>query len=269
MRFRKLKRFVLIFLMAIFGVVVLLFAIINLPFSQKFATRQVNQILEQSHVPIHIHAIKRILPTSVKVQGVAITGLSGDTIIYAGELHANCRLLALSRKKVVLRDLDLEQATVYLARNNNTGKINIASAFQSGKQADSPKQKKGKANWEISVKEGELTGITFRMNDAVSGVHIAQDVSAIKLKKFLISLAERSISAHTLDLSGVDGGIQLSPSEGSVSENNSSPPWTFELLNLIMNHVGFSFHQPANEFKLDVALEKGRIKAKTWTFFLK
>ena len=120
MRLKKLRRFFLIFLIALFGVLVFLFVTINLPFSRPFVTRQVNQVLSQSNVPIQINTIRKILPGSVNLQGVVITDLCGDTIIYAGKVLADISLLPLLRSKVMVRDVEVDQAVVEIIRDNNT-----------------------------------------------------------------------------------------------------------------------------------------------------
>ncbi len=260
MRLRKLRRFCLIFLMAISGVLILVFAFINLPFSQRFATRQVNQILNQVDVPIHIDAIRKILPGSVNVQGVVIADHQGDTIIYTGELQADIRLVALLRSKVVLRDMELETALVYLARKSSAEKLNIAAAFQSGKREDVAPSENEPASWEISIKKGELSHIRFRMTDSIAGIHIYQDVSEIDIRGFRISLFERDIFCKTLDLNSADGSVNLTPRLMPIKEITGSP-WNLGLLNLLLNDINFTFHQPSNGLKLETKVGEGSIRA--------
>ena len=88
MRRRKFRKFLWFFLMGLLGMLLLVFLFLNLPFSQRIATRKVNQILSSVSVPIHLDAIKKIMPGSVSIQGIVIQGIQGDTIIYAGELQA-------------------------------------------------------------------------------------------------------------------------------------------------------------------------------------
>ena len=260
MRLRKLRRFCLIFLMAILGVLILVFAFINLPFSQRFATRQVNQILSQVDVPIHIDAIRKILSGSVNVQGVVIADHQGDTIIYAGELQADIRLVALLRSKVVLRDLELDRAVVDLARKSGAEKLNIAAAFQSRKREDVAPSENEPASWEISIKKGELSHISFRMTDSIAGIHIYQDVSEIDIRGFRISLFERDIFCKTLDLSSADGSVNLTPRLMPIKEKTGSP-WNLGLLNLLLNDIDFTFHQPSNGLKLETKVGEGSIRA--------
>jgi len=92
--------------MGIMGIILLVFVFLNLPFTQRYATLQVNKILSSSGVPIQMDAIRKILPGSVRIQGITINGPLGDSIIYAGELHTDIRLVSLLRHKVLLKDLE-------------------------------------------------------------------------------------------------------------------------------------------------------------------
>ena len=130
LRLRKWKKYLLIFLMGILGLLLMVLLVLNLPFTQRFATGKVNQILSSSGVPIHLDAIRKIMPGSVNIQGVVISGLHGDTIIYAGELEADIRLISLIRSKVMLKKVLLDGALVELVRKSGAEKLNIAAAFQ-------------------------------------------------------------------------------------------------------------------------------------------
>ena len=105
LRLRKWKKYLLIFLMGILGLLLIVLLVLNLPFTQRFATGKVNQILSSSSVPIHLDAIRKIMPGSVNIQGVVITGIQGDTIISVGELDADIRLISLLRSHVMLKEV--------------------------------------------------------------------------------------------------------------------------------------------------------------------
>lgn len=251
----------MVFLISVIGILILIFALLNLPFSQRFATRQVNQILSGVNVPIHINAIKRILPNSVLIQDVLIEDLQGDTIIFVGELDANCRLISLIRKKVVLQDLDLNQAQVNILMNDLSRKYTIAEAFNSGVLSKSSKTEKDKGSWSISIKEGKLSSIAFQLTDSISGIHIHQDIGRIDIKQFSLPLAKREIRAHTLDLFGVAGNVSLQALK-SKQNLKKEKPWTLGLSNLSMNDIDFTYDKDHGSFLLHVLLGEGEIRAR-------
>jgi len=239
----------------------MVFIILNLPFSQHFATRQVNQILSQASVPIHLDAIKKILPGSVRIQGIGITGLQGDTIIYVGELQADIRLVSLLRSNVMLKEVVLEDALVELALESNTQKLNIAATFQSEKKKDVVPLEKPPAEWVISIKKGSLSNIHFRMNDSLSGIHIAQDASEIEIGNFRISLSERNIFCRSLHLGDADGLVSLTPRLIPPKKKKGSP-WNMGFLKLDLDDVDFTFSKPVDSLELKTSVGKGRIRAR-------
>ena len=98
-RIRGIFKAVLVFLIAVIGLLFLTFIILNLPFSHRFATQKVNNIFSSSGLPVHLNSINKVFPWSVCAQGVLISGLKGDTIVYAGTVRSGIKPFALLRKK--------------------------------------------------------------------------------------------------------------------------------------------------------------------------
>lgn len=252
----------MVFLAVLSGILLLLFAILNLPFTQRFATKKVNQILAHSDLPIQIDAIKQILPPSVKLEGVTINGINGDTIIRVGEFDANCRLISLMRKKVVIRDVVIDQAAVELLMNYSSRRLNIAETFQPAPKTKEEKTEKGKAKWMISIRHGDLSGIHFLMSDSISGLDIYQDISGVELKDFRISLMENEIVSQSINLLSTDGWLSLTPRRGAPKKKTGLP-WNISLHDIDLNEIDFTFHKPADSLKLESKIGIAKIRANT------
>ena len=224
MRLSKLRRISLIFLIGVLGILLVLFVGLNLPFSQRFATGQVNRTLNRVHVPIQIDAIRKLLPGSVIIRGVTIRDTRGDTLIYAGEIEAGIRLIALLRSKVNIRDLQLDGVLVDIGRASGDPDLNIAAAFQAEKKKPVDPSDKEPARWRISLRRGELTHISFRMSDPVTGIQISQDITESEIRGFRIVLSEKELFCRSLDLNGAEGSLHLTPPPEDIS-NSTGPPW--------------------------------------------
>jgi len=259
MKLRRVRRYLLIFLSTLLGVLILLFGFLNLPFSQRIATAKVNQVLQQVEVPVHIDAIRKILPGSVNIYGVLISNSQGDTIIYTGRLKADIRLLALLRNRVVLQDLELQRAVVDIGRESGEEKLNIAAVFQRGKEEDPAPSDKEPASWEISIKKGELSDIFFRMSDTLSGIHVSQEISELKLKGFMISLAERDMSFKGLDLFRSAGSLALTP-RLLEKKKLAGLPWNFGLQTLALEDIDFTFLDESSGLKLETKVGQGNVR---------
>ncbi len=77
----------------------LLILFINLSFTDVFVSKKVNLLFTRLDLPLHIQAIRTVLPNKVKVEGVTITGQEGDTIICAMDLDTHISLPALLKKQ--------------------------------------------------------------------------------------------------------------------------------------------------------------------------
>ncbi|MDF1576119.1 MAG: translocation/assembly module TamB domain-containing protein [Bacteroidales bacterium] len=257
---RKLSRFLLIFLVVTLGLVIVLFTAINLPFSRRFATSRVNQILSQAELPLRIQAIKKILPASVQVQGALIAGPRGDTILYAGELEADIRLLALLRSRVVIRDLQLDGVRVEIARDSTLQELNIASVFQTGKKEEPEVPEKNPAHWKIFIRKGRLSNISFRMNDSLNGIRVSQHISDLGMRGFRLLLAEKELFFRSLEVSGSRGNLLLNSSL-QTSNENSGFPWNMGFQSLALKNIDFTFMQLADSLKLQAQLKEANMQA--------
>ena len=260
MRLSKLRRISLIFLVAVLGILLGLFIGLNLPFSQRLATRQVNRTLTRKDVPVHINAIRKLLPGSVIIQGVTIGEARGDTIIYTGEIEAGIRLVALLRSKVVIRDLSLDGVIVDIGRESGAPDLNIAAVFQPVINETTLPSEKEPASWKISVNKGRVTNISFRMADPVAGIQISQDVTELQIRSFNVSIPDREIQCRSLDLNSTEGSVHLVQRLAASNEINSSP-WKVGFRELTLADIDFTFQQPADSLKVDARIGKGSINA--------
>jgi len=143
-RLRKFIRILVVFLISTIGLVGLLFLLINLPFSDRFVSRQVNSLLNRMELPLHLQAIRTVLPNKVKVEGVTISGPEGDTIICAMDLEAHIALPALLKNKVRLKEVYLGGVLINLNNDSTHTGLNIGRAFskKNKTEAEKPKEKK-------------------------------------------------------------------------------------------------------------------------------
>ncbi len=90
-----------------------------MPFSDRFVSRKVNRLFTSLDLPLHIQSVRTVLPNKVKVEGVTITGIDGDTIICAMDLDTHISLPALLKKKVKLNQVYLNGVLVHLSNDDD------------------------------------------------------------------------------------------------------------------------------------------------------
>ena len=224
-RVRGIIKAVLVFLIAVIGFLFLTFIIINLPFSHRFVTQKVNKIFTSSGIPVHLNSVTKVLPWSVYVQGVLIHGPEGDTIVYAEKVRSGLKPLALTKKKLILKSVYLEKASVNFLRNRGEDQLNIAAAFSSGKETEPVDQNVKKKPLEISVADAEVKDLRFMMTDSVAGIYVSQDIKRIKIETKKMSLTEKTILVKSLGIEGVTGNLTLNQVRAEEEKSEPGSPW--------------------------------------------
>ncbi|MFO7670729.1 MAG: translocation/assembly module TamB domain-containing protein [Bacteroidales bacterium] len=264
-RLRKFIRVITVFLISTIGLVVLLFFLINLPFSDRFVSKQVNGLFNRLELPLNIQAVRTILPNKVKVEGVTISGPEGDTIICAMDLEARITLHALLKHKVRLKEVYLGGVLVTLTNDSiNTG-LNISRAFSKKNNLEAEKPKENKSFWEISIQRGELLNISFLMMDPPIGIHISEEIEEVKLTGFHLSLENKSIDFKGIDMKSGHGEIKLSPRLIPPGENRGTP-WTYGFKKVQLSDLDFTFNHEVDSFFLNLVLPEGLVRARKTDF---
>jgi hypothetical protein len=253
MRMNRIKKTLLIVVITIIGLLILSVISINLPIGHRLVTRLVNNILANKGIPVHITSIRTILPENMAIHGVTLLGPEGDTIIYAEEVQASVTPSALLNKRVILPTVNLGNIMVSFSRNNETVKINIAEAFSKVGKKSVANQGKIKKKWEVSLGEADLSYIRFKMIDSVTGVHITQNIRHLKVIMDKMSLLEKTLAVHSLEIDKATGGIKIdSHSENTKSSSGSG--WNIGLAKLALRQVNLVYNNTVGKQVIGIKL---------------
>ena len=257
---RKFIRIVPVFLISTIGLVALLFFLINLPFSDRLVSKQVNGIFKNLELPLHVQAIRTILPNRVKVQGVTIGSPGGDTIIHVMDVDAHISLPALLKKKVKLNQVYMTGVVVQLNNDTINSGLNIARAFSKNNISPAETVSEEKNSWEIIITGGEIENISFQMMDPAIGIHIFEEIAVLKMTGFHLSLLNRSIVFKSIGLKDSQGGMTISPRLVPSNDENSVP-WNFGIRKVQLSKLVYTYTQELDSLKLNLVLQEGLIRA--------
>ncbi len=98
---------------------IFLITAISLQFSsvQTFLTGKItNWLSAQTESEIHVEKLAIRFPKSLGIKGIYIGDSTGDTLLYAGSLYVDLRMMALIRNKVNINTIELRDLTAYLKR---------------------------------------------------------------------------------------------------------------------------------------------------------
>ncbi len=102
---------------------------VNLPVSHRMITEKVNSLFLKRNIPVHVTNIGFLVNGKVGLDQVKVIKTTGDTLAYTGQIRVSVRPLPLIFRKVKIKNVALNDATVYLSADSLTGVIDLISLF--------------------------------------------------------------------------------------------------------------------------------------------
>ncbi len=260
MKLSRIKKTFIVIIITIIAIVLLLLISLNLPVAHRLITGKINKILTDNHLPIHIRSVKIALPKSVTINGVSLTGVNGDTILYAEELQVSFLPIAALNKKLILSSVYLGNCNINIIRDSNSQQFNIAEAFSGINQTQAIPTDKKKKSWEVSIGNADLSEVKFHMRDSISGLNIDQKIGEIKVEIGNMSLTGKTIFINSLKVDAATGKISLDQHQEKNDSSNSTSEWNIGLGNITFNKINQNFNDGADRILINVILGKASIK---------
>ncbi|HSH20928.1 MAG TPA: translocation/assembly module TamB domain-containing protein, partial [Draconibacterium sp.] len=248
---------------------VLLFLLIvgavNLPFVHTALTKKTNSILAENDIPVNIGNISLLLNGKIAVKEITIIMPPCDTIVYAGETRVDISILPLLSKKLVVNQINLNDAFVNILTDTITGELNIISVFNSkkNKPVKTEEEKLNSSNdnpWEIDAKSVDLKNIRFIYSDSNSGILVKQNLATAEIDFSTFSLQKRQIDIKSIEIDKSFGMVGIW--EGKIKtekDTTTTADWKFSAKNLNISDLNFTLDQPDIEQRIHVALKNGNI----------
>jgi hypothetical protein len=160
---KKAGKIVLWTVLSVLGLIVLALVILNMTPVQNFIAQKVTQELsEKLGTQVRIGEVNLRMFNSLAINDFYLEDLKGDTLINAEELRGKISLLKLFKKKIYIKSLVLENATVYISVDNE-GKSNL-EFLQKLFEKKKPKDAKEWAFY-YQITDIKLNSIDFAFND--------------------------------------------------------------------------------------------------------
>ncbi len=251
---------------------------LQLPPVQTWLTGQLARMAsERTGAPITVGRVALRLPASISLERIYAEDLQGDTLLYAGRLEADVRVLALLRNRVHLRRLSLEDARFSMTRLYpdtlfNTDRIimalagEVAAADQPADAMDDPGERSPEeetpgeqaADWEFDIGSILLRNVSFRFADHFAGIDLRLGIGRIDLPIELLDPAGMRFGLG--DVAILDGTIDLAldePSREPAVRPDEPPPETPRIFlgSLRLGNLGFHYAEAGNRV-LDLWLEE-------------
>lgn len=171
--------------------------LINIPTVQNFVVHKATEFISKklettvSIESIRLRAFSRLTATNVYIQDY-----EGDTLIYTEKLSANISKTALLRKKIIIGDVSLDKAKVYLYTPKN-GEMNLSQVLS---RLSNPKDTTS-SNTKLVFRNVNITNSRFKLQNQ------GADTLTYGVNYSNMIFSDLNISSRQLEING--GAISM------------------------------------------------------------
>lgn len=173
---------------SVLALLLLTIAAFQLPAVQQKVTQKAVAFLKKKiGTDVTIESLYISFPKNIVMKGLYLEDQARDTLLYAGKLSINTDLWALTKNKIQLNKINLENTTVNVLRQEGDSAYNfsyILAAFAGDSTAvpDTLEQK----GWDFSLKTINLENIKTRYHDGLTGnnLDVALGLFEVDFDKF-------------------------------------------------------------------------------------
>lgn len=189
--------------------------------------------------------------------------LQNDSLVSLGELNADIGLIDLLKKKIRVKEININYLNANIARSENDSTFNfqfLIDAFSSNQQSEKPaEQIEGDSSkpWTVDLEKVALNNFSGSYDDRLSG-YSAQ----WKIEQFLLRLKKLDIVNQTIAIEEVIWGgnnidlVQNKPPENDANENNASalPEWIVQVEKLNIDRTSVDIHNAYSKERVSVQI---------------
>jgi hypothetical protein len=250
----------------LFVSLVLLFLLVvvtvNLPFVHQLITQKANTIFAGKGIPIRAGKITLLINGKIGLKQLEFITPATDTIVYAGKASVDVRLLPLLKKRVIVKNIKLENVVANIITDEQTGKLNIVSLFSKTETDKTPVVKdttQTGASWEIRVGDIDFKNIRFVYSDAPGGILVKQSLEKVEIEFDYFSLLNQQIDIEKLKIRKSEGLVAVwETPDKTEEETESENAWKFSLKNFEISDLIFTLDQSDAGQRMDITLNKGQ-----------
>ena len=217
-----------------------LFALTLSPVQQRI-TREVQSFLQEKlNTRVEIGAIGLRFPYHISLKGLLLEDQQQDTLIRVGSLVVTLDMWKLLDRSIVLQEIQLEDATVYLHQKDSVYNYEfIVNAFSNPDAPTSPTPSSSPWTFETGLTSIRVKKVHFLMQDEDSA-------SSTKAVIGLLETVVQKSDLETLDfelgkLYLRDADIQLIQKKQAVSSGKPSPRFSFSMESGAISHTHFLY----------------------------
>jgi TamB, inner membrane protein subunit of TAM complex len=247
---RRLARIIGKTLLTIFIILLIIFFLIQTPFVQNYARGKAENYLSRKlKTRVRIGALSIAFFNSVTLKGVYVEDRKSDTLLYAGLIDVQVRMLGLLHNDLDIHQVQLDNLTVKIKRQLPDTSFNfqfIVDAF-AGPPSPHPDSSKSQP-MKMGIQTLLLNKIRFVYKDTVTGNDIAVWIGHSLTRMDGMDLATLKFNIPQFEMDGMQARVWQGPSLSQTSSSlpqtsPSSPQTSSSLPQLILGKINLSNSQ--------------------------
>ncbi len=247
---KKILKVIAWMVVSIVALLVVAVLLIQIPAVQSRLTQKAVAFLEgKIGTDVSLGAIRIGFPKRVVLEGIYVEDQSGDTLLYAGRLSLNTDLWALTKNKILLNEIALEDVVASVSRPANDSAFNysyILDAFAGDSTAvpDTLEQK----GWDFSIGALKLKNIRVQYHDLLAGNIANATLGNFELGMDAFDLETGRVAIGEIRLTDTRAYFEQTQTAAPAEEentavNDSTEALIFSLDRLTLERVNLDYRQ--------------------------
>ncbi|MEM1123017.1 MAG: hypothetical protein AAGJ18_21410, partial [Bacteroidota bacterium] len=195
---RRIAIYLLYIGLAVLGLFLLLWTLLQFPAVQTYTTQKITQILSENlDAKVHIEGVDIDFFKTIALEDIYIEDQQEDTLLFAERISADIGLFSLFQKNIFLNSVGLKGAKVNLHRTATDSTFNYAFIINHFQSTDAQPADTAAA-WTFSLASISIENSQLQYADGVTKLQ-----TDLRLGRFDVNLHELDLNAQRVDMDDV------------------------------------------------------------------
>jgi hypothetical protein len=260
-------------LVALFGILIIVTLLLNIPAVQTYLTSHVSNYLEKKlETTVRVEGVKIALPKTIVIEGLYFEDQNKDTLLYLGNMEIDVALFGLVRNKVNVEHILIQNLVSGVHRKAPGNTFNFQFIIDAFASTDTvPVNNKESKPWDLSVGEVHLEQISLSYLDDVIGIDAQLQLGELSLNVDELDPVEMVFMLDDLAMKNTRASVEMwevvladDETEPPTSEDTTSTDYLLPevgLQNLLIENVDLTYKH--RDWQYDFVADIGNLEVET------
>lgn len=246
-------------LMVIFSLLVLAIITLQIPATQHYLTTKITGYLSKKiNSKVELGKISIGFPKDISLSDIYVEDLHSDTLLYAHSLKLNFNFFDLFSKKLILKNIHIENLTAHVYRAFPDTTFNysfIPAAFTDKEKTPAPKDTTN--GFQFSIEDVSLNTIFLTYKDTLTGSNASLRLGEFNTSFDVFNLDQLKIAINSVNLK--NSTVFIAQNKALKINTTASKPFMLDLgvKQISLTNLKFTYLDANN--KQDLRADLGRL----------